>query len=112
MKDCQRPKHPPDALGAVKYCNRLDVDDALELTTGGVWVPTADASLVHISEFLGKSSLHPRRRHLHVAMLFLESWVPTWMRTRSKEENADEKKAPQPKRGKQLHDECKTQLFV
>jgi hypothetical protein len=30
---------------------------------------------VHISEFPGKTALHPRRRHFHSAMLFLE--IPT-----------------------------------
>ncbi len=30
---------------------------------------------VHISEFQGKTTLHPRRRHLHVAMLFWEIWA-------------------------------------
>ena len=29
---------------------------------------------VHISEFPGKTTLHPRRRHLHVAMLFFGNW--------------------------------------
>ncbi len=28
MKDCQRPKHPPDALGAVKISFVVDNDDA------------------------------------------------------------------------------------
>jgi hypothetical protein len=32
-------------------------------------------SIVHISELPGKSTLHHRRRHLHVAMLFLEIWT-------------------------------------
>ncbi len=33
------------------------------------------ATGVHIFEFRGKTRLHPRRRHLQIALLFLEMWT-------------------------------------
>ncbi len=35
----------------------------------------------HLSKFPGKSRLRPRRRHLHIAMLFLEIWTTPWSPT-------------------------------
>ncbi len=34
---------------------------------------------VRISEFLRKTTLHPRGRHLHIAMLFLDIWTTLFL---------------------------------
>ncbi len=35
----------------------------------------SDVRIVHISDFLRKTTLHPRRRHLPIATPFLEIWT-------------------------------------
>ncbi len=68
---CYRRNHSDDVHGDVAYDRNVGCTSKSIQRPCGTAYPTG----VHISEFQGKSNLHPRRNHVVTAMLFLEIWT-------------------------------------